>query len=71
MWRLDEGWELEGDTWAPDVVMKPSQYFQRQCVVSIEPDEIVATNVINQFGSERLVFSRLIIPTATPSIPRP
>jgi predicted TIM-barrel fold metal-dependent hydrolase len=57
LWRLDEGWELEGDVWAPDVTMKPSQYFQRQCVVSIEPDEIVATNVINQFGSGRLVFS--------------
>jgi predicted TIM-barrel fold metal-dependent hydrolase len=57
LWRLDEGWELEGDVWAPDLAMKPSEYFRRQCIVSIEPDEITATSVIDQFGSDRLVFS--------------
>jgi uncharacterized protein len=57
LWRLDEGWEREGDVWAPDVSMKPSHYFQRQCVVSIEPDEVVATQVIDNFGSGQLVFS--------------
>jgi uncharacterized protein len=57
LWRLDEGWDREGDVWAPDVSMKPSHYFQHQCVVSIEPDEIVGTQVINNFGSGQLVFS--------------
>ena len=49
--------------------MKPSEYFQRQCVVSIEPDEVVATNVINQCGSSAWFFPP-IIPTAIPSIPK-
>lgn len=57
LWRMDEGWELEGDVWAPDLAMKPSDYFKRQCVVSIEPDELVATNVIEQMGNQHLVFS--------------
>ena len=57
LWRLDETWELEGDVWAPALKMKPSEYFKRQCVVSIEPGEITATNLVDQFGSGRLVFS--------------
>lgn len=57
LWRMDEGWELEGDVWAPDLAMQPSDYFKRQCVVSIEPDELVATNVIEQMGNQHLVFS--------------
>jgi predicted TIM-barrel fold metal-dependent hydrolase len=57
LWRLDETYELEGDVWAPALQMKPSEYFKRQCVVSIEPDEITATNLVDQFGSGRLVFS--------------
>ena len=57
LWRLDEAWELDGDVWAPDVKMKPSEYFKRHCVVSIEPEEIVATNVIEQVGNSHLVFS--------------
>ncbi len=57
LWRLDETWELEGDVWAPDVKMKPSEYFKRHCVVSIEPDEITATTIIEQIGTSNLVFS--------------
>jgi predicted TIM-barrel fold metal-dependent hydrolase len=57
LWRLDEGWEREGDVWAPDVTLKPSDYFKRSCVVSIEPDEVAATHVIDNFGSRQLVFS--------------
>ncbi|HEX2227316.1 MAG TPA: amidohydrolase family protein [Candidatus Binatia bacterium] len=57
LWRLDEGWEREGDVWAPDVTRKPSDYFKRSCVVSIEPDEVAATYVIDHFGSSNLVFS--------------
>ena len=57
LWRMDEGWELEGDVWAPDLAMKPSDYFKRQCVVSIEPDELAATNVVAQMGNRHLVFS--------------
>ena len=35
LWRLDEGWEREGDVWAKDLTIAPSEYFKRQCVVSV------------------------------------
>ena len=57
LWRLDEAWELDGDVFAPDLKMKPSEYFKRHCVVSIEPDEVIANNVITQVGNANLVFS--------------
>jgi predicted TIM-barrel fold metal-dependent hydrolase len=57
LWRLDEGWEREGDIWAPDMTMKPSDYFKRQVFVSVEPDEAGVKYVIDYIGTERLVFS--------------
>jgi len=57
LWRMDEAYELDGDVFAPGMNEKPSTYFKRHCVVSIEPDEAIATNVINQVGNSNLVFS--------------
>jgi uncharacterized protein len=57
LWRLDEGWEREGDVWAPDLTLRPSEYFKRQCVVSVEPDEITVKYVIDHMGSNTIVFS--------------
>jgi predicted TIM-barrel fold metal-dependent hydrolase len=57
LWRLDEGWEREGDVWAPDVKMAPSEYFKRQCIVSVEPDEATLTHVIDYMGGQNVVFS--------------
>ena len=57
LWRLDEGWELEGDVFMPDLTMKPSDYFRRQCWISIEPDETPARHMIDDFGCDQLVFS--------------
>ncbi|HET6643967.1 MAG TPA: amidohydrolase family protein, partial [Fimbriimonadales bacterium] len=57
LWRLDEGWEREGDIWAQDLTMKPSEYFKRQVFVSVEPDEAGVKYVIDYLGTERLVFS--------------
>jgi len=57
LWRMDEAYELDGDVFAPGMNEKPSAYFKRHCVVSIEPDEAIATNVINQVGNSNLVFS--------------
>jgi predicted TIM-barrel fold metal-dependent hydrolase len=57
LWRLDEGWEREGDVWATDLTMKPSDYFKRQCFVSVEPDEDGVKYVIDYIGADRLVFS--------------
>ena len=57
LWRLDEGWEREGDVWAKDLTMAPSQYFKRQVFVSVEPDEAGVKYVIDYIGTDRLVFS--------------
>jgi uncharacterized protein len=57
LWRLDEGWEREGDIWAQDLAVKPSVYFKKQCFVSVEPDEHGVKYVIDYIGTDRLVFS--------------
>jgi predicted TIM-barrel fold metal-dependent hydrolase len=56
IWRLDEGYEREGDIFMPDLTMPPSEYFKRQCLVSVEPDEAPARYTIEEFG-DHLVFS--------------
>ena len=57
LWRLDEGYEREGDIFMSDLKMAPSEYFKRQCFISIEPDEAPARYTIAQFGCDQLVFS--------------
>jgi predicted TIM-barrel fold metal-dependent hydrolase len=57
LWRFDEGYEREGDVFMPDLTMPPSEYFKRQCWVSIEPDETPAIAMIEQIGADRIVFS--------------
>jgi uncharacterized protein len=57
LWRLDEGYEREGDVYMPDLAMPPSEYFKRQCTISIEPDETPARHMIDDYGAGYLVFS--------------
>jgi predicted TIM-barrel fold metal-dependent hydrolase len=57
LWRLDEGYEREGDAFMPELTMAPSEYFKRQCYVSVEPDEVPARHLIGEIGSGQIVFS--------------
>ena len=57
LWRLDEGYEREGDVFMPELTMPPSEYFKRQCWVSVEPDEAPARHLIDELGSDQIVFS--------------
>jgi uncharacterized protein len=57
LWRFDEGWEREGDVFMPELTMAPSEYFKRQCWVAVEPDEAPARHMIEEMGSEQIVFS--------------
>jgi predicted TIM-barrel fold metal-dependent hydrolase len=57
VWRMDECYELEGDACMSDLTMKPSDYFRRQCYVSIEPDEEPARMMLDAYGADRVVFS--------------
>jgi uncharacterized protein len=56
LWRMDESYERQGDVFMPDLTMEPSAYFRRQCVVSVEPDEVTALPLMEQLGGH-LVFS--------------
>jgi predicted TIM-barrel fold metal-dependent hydrolase len=57
LWRLDEAYELEGDLHMKELTMLPSGYFKRQCVASVEPDEVPARYVIDFLGNDNLVYS--------------
>ncbi len=57
LWRMDEGYEREADVWSPDLAMPPSEYFKKQCFVSVEPDEAPVKYVIDYMGNDRIVFS--------------
>ena len=49
VWRMDESYELEGDVFMPELDMMPSEYFRRQCIVSVEPDETPVVHLIAGF----------------------
>jgi uncharacterized protein len=56
LWRLDEEyknlhWEVKSN-----VTIKPSEYFRRQCYVSIEPSEPNLDRVIESIGSDNFIF---------------
>jgi predicted TIM-barrel fold metal-dependent hydrolase len=57
MYRLDEHWEWTGWYEAPDLTMKPSDYFRRNCWISVESDEDTVTHFIDTFGYDKLVTS--------------
>ena len=57
LWRLDEAYEREADIFVPELKMAPTEYFKRQCWISIEPDEEPAKYTIDWVGSDKLVFS--------------
>ncbi len=57
LWRMDEGYEREADIFMEDLTMPPSEYFRRQCYVSVEPDELPAKYAIDAFGNDNIVFS--------------
>jgi predicted TIM-barrel fold metal-dependent hydrolase len=57
LYRMDEHFELVGWKMAPDLEMKPSEYFKRQGYISFEPDEWLVRHVIEAVGDERIVFA--------------
>ena len=57
MYRLDEHYEWTGWYEAPELTMKPSDYFRRNCWVSVESDEDTVTHFIDTFGYDKLVTS--------------
>ena len=56
-YRLDEHYEWLGALEAPDLTMKPSEYFLRNCFLSVEADEELVKQYVEHFGDDNLVFS--------------
>ncbi|XHR80225.1 MAG: amidohydrolase family protein [Gloeotrichia echinulata GP01] len=56
LWRLDE--EYKNLSWevTNHVKILPSEYFRRQCFVSIEPNEPYLAQIIDYIGSDNLIF---------------
>ena len=57
LWRLDEQWEMYQDGEKVKLSMKPSEYFLRQCYVSVEAGESPAKLVVESLGDDQLVIS--------------
>lgn len=55
--RLDEHYEWVGAFEAPELRRKPSEYLKSNCFLSVEADETTATQYIEVFGDDNLVFS--------------
>lgn len=57
LWRMDEAeykhlaWEVK-----ENVKMKPSEYFRRQCFVSVEPSEPYIPELIDYIGSDNVIL---------------
>ena len=57
LWRLDEHYEVTFRRPDSPLTMKPSEYFKRQCFVSVEADEDFVKQVIQAIGDDTIVFS--------------
>src|SRR5919109_1678788 len=57
LWRLDEHYEVTFRRPDSPLTMKPSDYFKRQCFVSVEADEDFVKQVIEYMGDDTIVFS--------------
>ncbi len=55
--RMDDHYEIEFGVTKAELPEKPSTYFKRQCVASVETDESFAGHVIADIGDENLVVS--------------
>jgi predicted TIM-barrel fold metal-dependent hydrolase len=57
LYRLDERAKLHGPLADVPLSKKPSEYFLRQCFISLDPDEYLVSDVIKRIGDDNLVIS--------------
>ncbi len=58
--RMDEHvdrYGATGDTYATALTLKPTEYFKRQCTVSMEADEDTVRHVIDALGDNYITFT--------------
>ena len=69
LWRLDEHYEMSAAYDHPDLKMEPSEYFRRQCYLSIECDEEPG-EIISKYGLENNVVFSTDYPHADSKYPK-
>jgi predicted TIM-barrel fold metal-dependent hydrolase len=57
LYRLDERFELAGELADMPLKLKPSEYFKRQCFISVDVDEELIVDTVRQVGSDCFVIS--------------
>jgi uncharacterized protein len=57
LYRLDERWEMRKDYCNEPMSLRPSDYFLRQCFISVDVEEDLVTDVIKRVGDENVVIS--------------
>ena len=57
LWRLDEHFEWRGRFEVPELKAKPSEYYMKNCYVSVEADEEPARWYVEAMGDDNVVFS--------------
>ena len=57
LWRMDDHFENRPNRVSGTLPLMPSEYFKRQCFVSIEADEEPGKYVIDWIGDDYMVFS--------------
>ena len=57
LYRLDERWALRKDYASEPLSIKPSDYFLRQCFISVDVEEQLVTDVIKRIGDDNVVIS--------------
>ena len=55
--RLDEHHEMWGPSERPDLELRPSEYFQRQCVISTETGDHFTDEVVRSVGAEHVMWA--------------
>lgn len=57
LYRLDERWELRHNLATEPLSRKPSDYFLRQCFISVDVEEDLVVDVVRRIGDENIVIS--------------
>ncbi|HZO41385.1 MAG TPA: amidohydrolase family protein [Methylomirabilota bacterium] len=57
LWTLDERVEKFGDDERFHLSLRPSEYFRRNCWVSVDPDEDVVRHALPSMGDDNIVIS--------------
>ena len=57
LYRLDERWDMRKGYCNEPMSQRPSDYFMRQCFISVDVEEDLVVDVINRIGDDNVVIS--------------